>query len=120
MTKIMGASFLIALFVASTAQAADWDTTDKVLMGSFIALQVIDVAQTEQIRRHPEKWGESNPLYGDPPNMARVVLFKAAGTAFVYWLAKDLQTRKFLLGAVNVIQLGVVGHNFSLGVGVGF
>lgn len=121
--------FLIGMTLASLlscsiqhCRAAEWDSIDKALFTGQIVLQAVDIAQTNYIRQHPDQFKEANPLYGNPPNMGRVIIFKAALVGGIYWLVKDMPSadRKLVLGVVDVIQLGIVGRNVSLGVGVSF
>lgn len=114
--------FWFCMGIAQYARAADLDTTDKVLFGSFVALQLVDVAQTNEAHKHPEKWEEQNPLYGSDPKMATVVAVKSAITTGVYFLSVNMnsQDRKLMLGLVNLLQLSIVAHNYSIGVRIGF
>lgn len=119
------AAFLLAIFLAAwiaPAKATDWTTTEKAMFGSFVTLQVIDTAQTWKIKDNQDQWVEANPLFGKDPNMAAVIGLKAVFVGGVYWLAKDAShaERKLLLGVVNALYLGVVGHNYSIGLKLGF
>lgn len=116
------AMFLAALLAPPKVKAAEWDTTEKVMFGSLVTLQLIDVAQTWKIKDNPDRWREVNPIFGEDPNMAAVIGLKAAITGGVYWLVRDSPNvdRKLLLGVANSIQLGIVGHNYSIGLKLGF
>lgn len=112
----------LCLFVTHCAHAADFDRTDKLLFGSFVTLQAIDALQTNEIRKHPDQFREANPLYGNPPNMALVIGVKAALVTGVYYLTRDATSaqRKTALALINVISIGIVANNLSVGVRIGF
>lgn len=116
---------LVLFVIVKEAQAADpWDTTDKVLFGGFVALQVVDTAQTYKIHRDYKdgQYEEGNPLFGKDPDMARVVVFKSALVGGVYWLTRDMDStsRKIVLGIADAVQFSVVAHNYRLGLKWGF
>lgn len=115
------AALLICCALSVPAAAADFDTTDKVLFGSFVALEVVDIAQTWQVHKHPDEWRESNPVYGSDPNMAVVIGVKALTVAGVYYLTRDMAStpRKVVLSIANAIMFGVVEHNYSVGIRIG-
>lgn len=119
-TPEMKALVFILSFWLCSAQA--WDTTDKVLFGSLVVLEVIDTAQTWQIHKHPEKYQEANPIYGKDPNMGLVIGVKSLLVGGTYFITKDMPSgdRKVLLGLLDAIQLTVVAHNYSVGVKFGF
>ena len=111
-----------AIFHAGLCHAAEWDTTDKALFSGFVALQVVDTLQTNEIRKHQDKFRETNSLYGNPPSMGRVVAVKSLFVGGTYWLVKDADPtiRKWTLGALDVLYVGVVAHNYQVGVRIGF
>ena len=114
---------IICAFIGLTdARAADWDNTDRALFGGFVALQVADGLQTNEIRKHPDRFRETNRLYGDPPQMGRVLAVKAVATGALYWLVRDMPgvDRKVLLGALDAVYVGIVAHNYTVGIRIGF
>lgn len=116
-----GAACLFVYGIRS-CEAAEWDTTDKVLFGSYVALQVIDTAQTYKVHKHPDQWEETNPIYGKDPNMLLVVGLKSLVVGGTYWLVKDMSGphRKLVLGAVNALQFSIVAGNYQVGLKFGF
>lgn len=102
--------------------ASEWDTTDKVLFGSLVALQVVDTAQTWKVHNQPDFYKEKNPLYGSDPNMAVVVGVKVLVTTGIYWIVKDMSgpDRKLILSVVDLLQFGVVENNYKIGLRFGF
>jgi hypothetical protein len=119
---IASVALVTMILTACPARAAEWDTTDKVLFGSLVVLEVIDTAQTWQIHRHPDKYVETNPLFGKNPNMGVVVGVKSLLVSGAYYVTRDMPSgdRKLLLGLLDAIQLTVVAHNYSVGVKLGF
>lgn len=113
---------LACALVSSSALAAPWDTTDKVLFGSFLGLQIADGLQTYQVHKHPDQFRETNPLLGSDPSAGKIILLKSAISALVYWGVKDSSSsnRKFLLTAADLFYLGVVGHNYQVGIRIHF
>lgn len=121
--------FLAGLTLASAAamwihdaRAAEWDTTERIMFGTFVGLQVIDAAQTHYAVHHPDQFRESNPILGDHPSDAKVIAFKAVAVGAVYWLVKDADplTRKLALGFLDGFYIEIVNHNRSIGVKIGF
>lgn len=115
--------FILATLVAFTirdCKGSEWDTTEKALFAGQVVLQVIDLAQTNYVRSHQDQFKEANGLYGNPPDMARVIVVKSLLVGGLYYLVKDMKPtdRKLVLGVADVIQLGIVGHNMQVGVKV--
>lgn len=113
---------LAALIAPHKAEAADWDTTDKVLFGSFVALQVADAAQTHYAVQHPERFREMNPLLGSEPSDGKIIAIKSLMVGGTYYLLRDTdsQTRKSALVILDGLYIGVVAHNASIGVRMRF
>jgi hypothetical protein len=113
---------LVSIATCRNARASDFDTTDKILFGSFVGLQLVDAAQTSYVSKHPEQFKESNPLYGSHPSDAKIIAIKSLLVGGVYYLVKDMPSpdRKFVLGAVDLFYITVTAHNASIGVKIGF
>ena len=122
MSSCMTKFLVLLLFFPSLALAADWDTTDKVLFGTFVGLQIIDGAQTSYASHHPDEFKEANPLLGSHPSDAKIVLVKSAVVGGVYWLVRDADPaqRKIALGILDLLYVTVTAHNASIGVKVGW
>lgn len=120
---VCGVLFTAIAFIFSgfnVCKAAEWDTTDKALFAGLVTLQVVDALQTNEIRKHQDQFRETNPLYGNPPNMAQVVAVKTLVTGAVYYVAKDSPNRKLILGIADALMLSVVVNNYSVGVRINF
>lgn len=119
---VIGALIGYVLFFPSACKAADWDNTDRALFGTFVGLQVVDGLQTHYAVKHPDQFREANPLLGGEPSDAKIILFKSAAVGVAYWATRDASpaTRKTVLGILDAMYIGVVAHNASIGVRVGF
>lgn len=118
----MKAVLILFLFWSLPAIAEPWDTTDKILFGSFLALQVADAAQTHYASQHPDRFREVNPLLGSQPSDGKIVLVKSLMIGATYYILKDTDshTRKVALTVLDALYIGVVAHNASIGVRIGF
>jgi hypothetical protein len=120
--------FIMSLLVgyACNAQADDWSTEDKWLFGIFISASAIDASQTlegldERFPNGQPKYREANPLYGDNPSDKRIIYTKLVGVGIVWALAELYpKSRNNILWGVDAITLGIVAHNYSIGVNMGF
>jgi hypothetical protein len=116
--------------VASTwtadCRGGEWDTTDKVLFGTYLAASAIDAAQTIHAldQRWPDgapQYVEINPLYGDNPNDSVLILSKLAAAGVIFLLADHYpRYRRPILWVVTAIQVGVVASNYSIGLKLHF
>ena len=112
----------ILMIQARICHSAEWDAMDKVLFEGFVVLQVVDTLQTNEIRKHSDQFRETNPFYGNPPSIARVVAVKSLLVGGTYWLVKDIDSmvRKWTLGTLDMVYVSVVAHNYQVGVRIGF
>jgi len=119
----ISAVVLAATLSFGSAEADEWKGTDKALFGALVGLQVVDILQTYEVKKHPERWSEMNPIYGDPPNMGVVIGVKALYTGLVWYLL-DQHTasadRGGALWVLNAIAASVVIHNHHVGVRIEF
>lgn len=116
-------AILFFLFLCNGfAHAEDWTTTQKALYGTYIGLNVIDASQTIHASR--DGYTELNPIYGSHPSTERVLLTKVFLVGAVGVLADHVPStpRTLVLGFLNVLQVGVIEHNRSIGlkIGIGF
>ena len=108
------------LLSSSVVKAEPWNTTDKVLMGSFIGMQVIDVAQTQKAISLGHV--EMNPILGPKPSTTKLIALKGVATGAVYWLVDTYpDSRRPMLILVNSLKAFVIRHNYmEAQVGFGF
>jgi hypothetical protein len=118
----MKAVVIMFLCWSSLAFAEPWDTADKILFGSFLALQAADAAQTHYASRHPDRFREVNPLLGSQPSDGKILAVKSLMIGATYYILKDADshTRKTVLTVLDALYIGVVAHNASIGVRIGF
>lgn len=113
----------ISLALAGTsAQGADWDAADKVLLATALGSLGADWAQTRYIARNPVQFHETNPLLGSHPSVGKVngyFALAAVGTVGIS-LALPPTYRKVFLGGVTLLEMSVVIRNNSIGIGMSF
>lgn len=120
MTRVL--LLALCLGMARPALAQDWDKTDLTLGAVALTATVIDWGQTRYIAKHPQLFHEKNPILGLHPSVGRVnTYFTGAivGGAVVAHLLPG-QYRKWFLGGVAVLEIGVTAHNRHIGIGVSF
>ena len=113
----------LAITASSSVLAADpWSTEDKAMYAAYTALRIVDMGQTLNIARNPDKFHERNPLLGSHPSEGKVAGF-FIGSHIVMTVAAHYmpsEYRKWFLRTGTVIELGMVGNNAKLGVKVDF
>ena len=118
--------YLLALLltVASITAQADnrpWTDSEKKLFVAHTALVAADWGQTRSIAKHPDIYEEANPLLGKHPSTGKVDAFfiiVLAGS-YLWFDALDTNREKYMIYA-TVLRGVVVGHNYQLGVRIGF
>jgi hypothetical protein len=110
----------VAVTAADCSAAEPWKTGDKVLFGSYVVLSAIDGAQTDRGIKSGQ-YHETNPILGEYPSTARIALTKLVSAGLVYLLADHFSdSRRTILVVINALQIGIVAHNASIGLKVGF
>ena len=108
---ILGAILLLG--VCSTLQAESWNTPDKILLGTYLIGETIDVLQIHEIL-HNNRFHELNPLIKSDRDLA---ISAVVTTGIIIWLAHRFEEhRTKILAGCNFIKWGMVGRNFSIGV----
>jgi len=99
---------------AVPGQCSEWDTTEKVLLGTFIAGQVINYGQANAAISD-DSWKELNPLIRDRESL---ICLKLVGTTLVALVANGLshKWRKRILVLSNGIVWGLIIHDHCAGV----
>ena len=120
---IRAVSILCVLFSLNTkADFKDWKKTDKILFGTYVGLNVVDVGQTfalincQQINPNC-RYEEKNPIIGKSPSKEKVILYKTLMTGVVYYALDKSPSRErtVALLIINGIMLGAVANNHNLG-----
>jgi hypothetical protein len=95
---------------------------DKALGVTALSLVLVDWGQTLYIADNPHLYREANVFLGEHPSRGRVNTYFTLVTVGGYFLADYLQgdARKAFLSAVSVIEIGMVSHNYHVGIRIGF
>ena len=123
MSLIRALSTLCVLFSLNTqADFKDWKKTDKILFGTYVGLNVVDVGQTFDLincqQTKPNcRYEERNPLIGKSPSKEKVILYKTLTTGLVYYALEKSSPRErtATLLIINGIMLGTVANNHNIG-----
>ena len=118
MLKSIAALLLVFLVgCANTVPYADWTPKEKTLYKYYLALQVIDTAQTGRVincQRNNDRCtlDEANPVYGKRSSMEKLIGMKIGLNAlFFVALGKEKIDRVRTLKILNTTMTIVVGHN---------
>jgi hypothetical protein len=114
---------LSLLLLASCAHAPEpWTPGQKVLLGTYTALQAADALQTRATFRD-DRFVENNPFIckiHEAGGEAAVMAYFAGTWAFVagaaHYLPPDQRTA--WLSIFSLVQLGFVANNLSVGIGI--
>ena len=113
--------FLIALLLPSFACADEWTSVDTNREIAYQSLAIVDWLQTRNIARDPGYW-EQNVILGSHPSIARINQYFALTGIAHYFVSKALPEKyraPFQYVSIGV-EVGAVGHNFSIGVSAKF
>ena len=115
-------TLLPLLLLPSTAHAAEPMTArDWSLEAAFGGALLVDYGQTRDLKNHSEL-RETNPLLGSHPTDVRIrnyMLGAAIGHAAVTYLLPP-EYRPYWQAGTLIIEVGVIQHNYSLGLGMRF
>lgn len=121
---------LLSCMACSSAHAWDfkpfdgWNKTDKVLYGTGLVFQTIDLLQTNYIYSHSE-YHEINPVIDTVVDMAgtKALPLYFLSTALLKYAVADMlegSYRTTWLATTTAISVGLVYHNNSIGLGLDF
>ena len=104
----------ILLLLPSLSYGGEWDKTEKALYGSFLILESVDYLQTKEILNPNDNIIEKNPLI----NKKNVTPYFIGCSLLGYVIADrlDHKKRKIFLMLANTLELGMVAHNYKLGI----
>ena len=106
------------------SNCASWTKTDKTLLTINGVLMTIDMLQTADIYHHPEEYYEVNPVinFGVAKFGTGFIPFYFAGSFGArYLIADQLKSwRPWFLTGTAAMSAGLVIHNNSIGLEVGF
>lgn len=125
LSDLIAAFFLgivLTTLLVKDCRAGEWARADKALFGAFLALQVVDGLQTYEVTKHPERWEETNSLYGKSPSAERIVAVKVLTSGLVYYMLDKSPSRgrRAALLILDGLYVGVVAHNHQVGVRINF
>lgn len=113
--------WLLLLWLVPLQTFGQWTTEDRMAGVTALTFTVIDWGQTRYIAEH-QQFYEINPILGMHPSMAKVNTYFAGaligGTILTFALPE--KDRKWFLGGVTVLELGVTAHNANIGIRVNF
>lgn len=113
----------ILLACAFQAQAEPWTETQQVLAATYLTAHTIDWAQTRHLSRsttggkHNKGYEEKNPALGRKPSSGKTDAYFILTPLIGYFVLDALpQYRTGILAVANVLEVGVVAHNFRIGI----
>ena len=99
--------------------AGDMSTTTKVLTVTSVSALAYDWMQTLYIVEHPDEYSETNIFLGDHPSRGKTnIYFGSVIAATLFFAYSDVNDdlKKLGLGAITVLELGVIMKNKSIGI----
>jgi hypothetical protein len=118
---------IILLLVPTNLFAADWNSWDEENTALHIPLTILYVADLGQtLWAHDNIWGkgyrEGNDLLGHNPSKDEIWGYFIGSYALTTWVVWKLPPKysHALQGAVINLEINVVNHNYTVGVGIKF
>jgi hypothetical protein len=113
----------LILVFAFSAQAEPWTETQQVLAATYLTAHTIDWAQTRSLARsttggkHGSGYDEENPILGRKPASDKTNAYFILTPLIGYFVLDALpEYRTGILAVANVLEIGVVAHNYRIGV----
>ena len=109
----MKKTILILFLLCIIVSADTWKKTDRILLGTYLLGETIDLLQTSEILHSPEFY-EVNPMIKNDRDM---YISGIVTTGIILWICYKFPKfrRSFLIGT-NLFKWGLVRHNFMLGI----
>ena len=112
--KTIITTILLLLPLVAHSGFETWEQKDKNLWYTYMALNVIDTAQTFDLI-------ETNPILGRNPSKKDLIILKTVMTGLAYHiLDKNPNERTLTLGIMNGIYLNTVYNNYEIGLKFNF
>lgn len=101
---------------------AQWTDEQKALAAVSMAATVVDYGQTKWIAESRGIWNEHNRCLGMHPSPAAVKNYFIAAPIVSYLILDNISSerRTLALRFIAAIEIGVVSHNYSVGVRTSF
>ena len=115
---LLACAFFVWLSTAglSTAQAEPWTETQQALAATYLTAHAIDWAQTRNIGRNP-RYEEMNPILGRKPSSGKIDAYFIMTPILGYLVLDALpQYRTAILAVASLVEIGVVAHNYRIGI----
>jgi len=108
--------FLI-IFLIATSVFCEWETHDKVLLGTYLLGETIDVLQTHE-GLHNDNFSEGNPFIKDDTDL---LISAVLTTSIIIWASNHFEgNRTAILTGCNAVKWGFVLTNHSAGIRINF
>ena len=127
--KTIITTILLLLPIYAHSGFETWEQKDKNLWYSYMALNVIDTAQTFDLIEkqrdpyylHKNNLIETNPILGKNPGKKDLIILKTTMTMLAYHiLDKNPEQRTLTLGIMNGIYINTVYNNHEIGLKFNF
>lgn len=110
--------YLFVFIISFNCLADEWRTDDTKREAVYMALHVIDWAQTRNIARNPDRYFEYNSLIGSHPSVGRVDGYMATSALIHIGVTHIFQDE--YRAAWQYVTIGfkarLIQHNFSIGI----
>jgi hypothetical protein len=112
---------LLLLLLLPSICFAQWTTEQKTLAAVASAAMLIDYRQTKSIVGS-DRFYEQNPILPRHPTHSDINRHFVLTPIIAYFVLDniDSESRTWALRVLTVVQIGIVAHNYSLGVRVSF
>jgi hypothetical protein len=99
-----------------------WTVDDTAREAAYQTLAAVDWAETRTIAANPNMWHEQNPILGLHPSLSSVnkyFVFTGLAHAVIAYMLSPTYRRIFELSTIS-LEVGAVGNNMTLGIGMKF
>lgn len=112
----------IVLLLFSGKCFGQWTDEQKTLAALSMAALAVDYGQTKYISAPNSGFHEMNPMLPRHPTMNQVNRHFILTPLIAYLILDNISSddRTTALKVITIMQVGVVAHNFSLGIGIRF
>jgi hypothetical protein len=99
-----------------------WTADDTAREAAYQTLAVVDWAETRTIAANPNMWHEHNPIIGLHPSLSSVnkyFVFTGMAHAVIAYILSPTYRKVFETSTIT-LEVGAVGNNMTLGIGMKF
>jgi len=109
---------LIIISISALASCAGWDTADKILFTTSVALNTIDCIQTDSAIKQGREEGAMpiRMIAGGTPSTGQIATYGVTINIMKYFIADALPGgyRKVFLGALIMGSTFTITHNYAV------